>query len=144
MPSLTVEAPSGSHFESEEVRTAKGTQSLGEHPILVWDNLDAARAYYGDEGVKDILDGTSLRVSFQSIARRMTIAKKTDDEIAKAQIDFRPGKRQGGVSTPVSRAKRVAGEAAEKLGEKGDLVSAFLERVARGEISDADLEALSK
>lgn len=144
MSGLTVSAPQGAHFESEEVRTAKGTQSLGEHPILVWDSLDAARAFYGDEGIKDILDGTSLRVSFQSIARRMTIAKKSDDEIAKAQVDFRPGKRQGGVSTPTSRAKSAAGRAADKLGDKADLVSALLDRIAKGDISDADLEALAK
>ncbi len=140
----TVQAPEGAHFDYDEVKTAKGTQSLGAHPLLVWDNLDAARAFYGDEGIKDILDGTSLRVSFQSIARRMTLAKKTDDDIANAQVAFRPGKRQGGVSTPVSRARNAAGKAAEKVGEaNADLVSQLLEKVARGEISTEDLAALA-
>lgn len=150
--SLSVQAPNGSHFESEEVKTAKGTVSLGEHPILVWDSLEAARAQYGDEGIINSLDGTSLRVSFQSIARRMTVAgraknktqEEIDNEIATAQVAFRPGKRVGGVSTPVSRSRKAADAAATKLGEKGDLVAAFLERVAKGEISEDDLAALAQ
>lgn len=140
--SLTVAAPAGSHFEFEEVATARGTQTLGEKPLLVWDSVDAAREFYGDEGLTAILDGTSLRVSFQSIARRMAIANKTDDEIATAQVAFRPGKRVGGVSTPVSRAKRSAGAAAEKLGDKADQLSALLEKIASGEISEEDLASL--
>lgn len=142
MPTLSVTAPEGAHFEFEEVKTAKGTVSLGEVPILVWDSIDAARAYYTDEGIKNILDGTSLRVSFQSIGRRMKAAKKADDEIAKAQVDFRPGTRQGGVSTPVSRARNTAAKAAEKL-QNGDVLSAFLEKVASGAISEEDLQALA-
>lgn len=137
----TVTAPQGAHWEMEEVKTDRGAKSLGDHPILVWDDLDAVRAAYGDEGIKNILDGTSLRVSFQSIARRMTIAGKTDDEIAKAQVEFKPGKRQGGVSTPVSRARRAAEAAAEKTGA-GDLLTKLLEKVASGEISQDDLDAL--
>lgn len=140
---LTVTAPEGAHFDYDEVKTARGTQSLGEKPLLVWDNVESARATYGDEGLAAILDGTSLRVSFQSIARRLAIAGKTDDEIAQAQISFRPGKRVGGASTPVSRSRRAAGDAAEKLGDKGDLVAAFLEKVARGEITEEDLAALA-
>lgn len=140
--SLTVTAPAGSHFEFEEVKTAKGATSLGEKPLLVWDEIDAVRSTFGDEGLKDIIDGTSLRVSYQSIARRLGVANKTDDEIAAAQVAFRPGKRVGGASTPVSRAKRSAGAAAEKLGNS-DALSAFLEKVARGEISEEDLATLS-
>lgn len=140
MPELTVAAPQGSHFEWEEVKTAKGTQSLGEHPILVWDDVDACRAYYGDEALKDILDGTSLRVSFQSISRRMTLAQKHDDEIAKAQVDFRPGKRVGGVSTPKSRARKAADTAVEKA---GDAVTALLEKIASGQITEEDVAALA-
>lgn len=144
MAAVTVAAPAGSHFESEEVRTQRGEKSLGEQPILVWDDLAAARTHYGDEGIINSLDGTSLRVSFQSIARRFAMAGKTADDIAKAQVEFKPGKRQGGVSTPVSRARNMAAKAADKLGEKGDLVATFLARVAAGEISDEDLAALSK
>lgn len=140
--SLSVQAPQGAHFEFDEVKTAKGTQSLGEKPVLVWDDVEAARSQYGDEGIRDILDGTSCRVSFQAIARRMALAGKTDDEIANAQIAFRPGKRVGGVSTPVSRAKRAAGEAAEKLGDRSDLVTALLEKIARNEITEDDLASL--
>jgi hypothetical protein len=93
-------------------------------------------------------DGTSARVSYQSIARRGRGVKdkegnvQTDDQIAAAQVAFKPGKRVGGVSTPQSRAKRAAGAAAEKV--DGDLVSALLAKIASGELSAADIEALTK
>ena len=133
--SLTVEAPAGSHWEFEEVKTKHGKDTLGPRPILVWDSVDGARAYYGEEGILRILDGTSARVSMQSIARRMAIAGKSDDEIAKAQVEFRPGTRVVGESTPVSRAARAARSAAEKLGgESGDAIAKFLEKVAAGDI----------
>lgn len=133
--SLTVEAPPGSHWEFEEVKTKHGKDTLGPRPILVWDSVDGARAYYGEEGILRILDGTSARVSMQSIARRMAIAGKSDDEIAKAQVEFRPGTRVVGESTPVSRAARAARSAAEKLGgESGDAIAKFLEKVAAGDI----------
>lgn len=141
MPDLTVTAPEGAHFEFEEVRTAKGAESLGEVPILIWDNASAAIAQYGEEGVRDILDGTSLRVSFQSIARRMRAAGKTDDEIATAQVAFRPGKRAVGASTPESRAAKSARSAVAKSGN-ADLITALLDKVAKGELSNEDLEAL--
>ena len=139
---LTIEAPEGAEFEMEEVKTGKGLRSLGQVPILVWAQLPRAIEYYGDEGVRDVLDGTSLRVSFQNIARRFASAGKTMDEIAQAQINFRPGKRVAGVSTPVSRAGNAARKAAEKLGDKADDVTAFLEKISRGEISEEQLKAL--
>lgn len=143
MSSLTVQAPQGSHFEFEEVKTKHGKDTLGPRPILVWDSVQDAAAYYGDEGILRILDGTSTRVSFQSIARRMAIAGKSDDEIAKAQVDFRPGTRVVGESTPVSRAARAARAASEKLGgESGDAIAAFLEKVANGEIDLARVAEL--
>lgn len=141
MPSLNVVAPSGAHFEFEEVKTKKGTESLGEVPILVWDDPSAAIACYGNEGIIAILDGTSLRVSFQSIARRMRVANKTDDEIAQAMIDFRPGKRAVGQSTPVSRAANAAKKAADKV--DGDTIAKLLEAIASGKLSSAELAALT-
>lgn len=142
MPNLTVQAPPGAHFEYEEVKTARGSKSLGEVPMLVWDDLELTRANFGDDGILASLDGTSLRVSFQGIARRMRIAGKSDDEIAKAQIEFKPGKRAVGVSTPVSRAARAAKGAAEKV--DGDLLAAFMARVAKGEISESDIASFVK
>lgn len=133
---LTLEAPDGASFEMEPVRTKGGDQSLGDVPILVWNNLDRAREHYGDEGIVTILDGTSLRVSFQSISRRHALASKTFDECAQAQINFKPGKRVVGESTPVSRARSAAGKAANRLGDKADNITSLLERIARGEISD--------
>lgn len=136
--SLTVAAPEGARWSFEEVKAERGAKSLGEVPLLVWESLDAARATYGDEGLVNILDGTSLRVSFQSIARRGVIQNKTFDEIAKAQVEFRPGKRAVGQSTPVSRAASAARKVAEKVG--GDQTAALLERI--GTLSPDDLAAL--
>lgn len=142
MPELTITAPEGAHFEFDEVKTNRGEQSLGEQPILVWDNLDAAAATYGTEGVLAILDGTSVRVSMQSIARRGALAKKSADDIAKMQIDFRPGKRAVGKSTPESRAASAARKAASKLGGQSDSIAALLERIASGDISEDQLASL--
>lgn len=140
---VTITAPSGAHFEFEEVKTAKGTKSLGEVPILVWDSLDSATAYYGEAGVVNVLDGTSLRVSFQNIARRFKAAEKSDDDVAKAQVDFRPGKRQGGASTPASRTARLARSAIEKTGNS-EAIEKLLARIASGEVNLtlADVDAL--
>lgn len=139
-PQLTIAAPDGAHFEYEEVKTARGTKSLGEVPILVFDSVQAAVTQYGEEGVKGVLDGTSLRVSFQGIARRMRIAGKSDDEIAKAELEFRPGTRVVGASTPVSRARNAAAKAAEAVGaENADKVAQFLDLVSAGKISAEDL-----
>lgn len=139
---LTIQAPAGAHFEFEEVKTKKGTESLGDVPILVWDDLDAAIAHYGNEGVLNILDGTSVRVSMQSIARRLKAdPNSSDDMIAQRQIDFRPGKRVGGVSKPENRAAKSAKAASEKV--DGNLLAKFLEKIAAGEISEADVAALA-
>lgn len=140
---LSVQAPDGAEFEMEEVKTARGTKSLGQVPILAWKNLQKAIETYGEEGVCDILDGTSLRVSFQNIARRYAAAGKSVDEIATAQINFKPGKRAVGVSTPASRAGNAAKKAAEKLGDQADAFTAFLEKVARGEITEEQIKAMS-
>jgi hypothetical protein len=131
---MQVTAPKGAHFEFEEVRTDRGAKSLGNVPILVWDELDEAVENYGEESVLNVLDGTSLRVSFQGMARRMRAAEKSDDEIGTAQIEFKPGTRQPGQSTPVSRAKASARRAAERLGDDADAITALLDKVASGEI----------
>lgn len=140
---LSKPAPDGAEFKLEEVKTARGTKSVGEVPILVWTDLEKAREFYGDEGITDILDGTSLRVSFQNIARRYASAGKSMDEIAEAQTKFRPGKRAVGVSTPASRAGNAARKAAEKVGDQAENITKFLERVARGEISEDQLKAMA-
>lgn len=139
---LTITPPDGAHFDFEEVKTEKGTKSLGDVPLLVWDDLDKARAYYGDEAICMVLDGTSLRVSFQGTARRMKIAGKEDDEIAKSQIDFRPGKRAVGAATPQSRLRAAAAKAGETIGN-ADVLTKLLERIQSGEISEDDVAALA-
>lgn len=144
---LTVQAPQGAHFDFEEVKTAKGTQSLGDVPILVWDDADAMIAHYGAEGVLNIADGTSLRVSFQSIARRIKTAGKSpegvsiDDAIAGKQLEFRPGKRQVGAVTPAGKAAKAAKAAVEKTGN-ADAITQLLEKFASGELSEADAMSL--
>lgn len=141
MPVLQTTAPDGAHFDYEEVKTAKGQSSLGSVPILVWDSLEKARELYGDAAICDTLDGTSFRVSYQNIARRYKIAGKADEEIAKAMIQFRPGKRSIGSSTPASRAARLAKTATEKVGGS-ESVEKLLAKIASGELSKEDLEAL--
>jgi hypothetical protein len=141
MPELAISAPEGAHFDYEEVKTAKGQSSLGNVPILVWDDLEKARVFYGDEAIRDVLDGTSLRVSFQNIARRYKIAGKSDEEVANAMTAFRPGKRVVGESTPASRAARLAKTATEKVGGS-EAVEKLLAKIASGELSQSDLEAL--
>lgn len=142
---LTVQAPAGSHFEFREVKTAHGQQSLGFVPILVWDSLDGQLAHYGEEALLGMSDGTSPLVSYQGIARRMVKAKKSMDEIAQAEVDFKPGTREIGQSTPKSRAKNAAAKAAEKLGgEAGDTIAAFLDRLSNGDISEEELRLLAK
>jgi hypothetical protein len=135
---LSVEAPKGSHFEFEEVKTEKGTKSLGFVPILAWDDLEKAAEFYGDSGILAILDGTSLRVSFQNIARRKRNAGKTDDEIAKEQLEFRPGTRKVGESTPTSRATRATRTAIES-GVNADALAELVAAVASGKIKLEDL-----
>ena len=142
MAELTVAAPEGAKFVFEEVRKDRGQTSLGHVPILVWEELAAMVECYGDDGVLNIADGTSLRVSFQSIARRMRAAEKSDDEIAQAEIDFRPGKRGPSVSTPVSRAKNAAAKAASALGDNADAITELLGKIASGELSADDIAAL--
>lgn len=141
---LTVTAPEGAHFEFEEVKTKKGTESLGDVPILVWDDCDKMVEHYGAAGVTAMADGTSFRVAFQSIARRYKQAEtpKSDDEIAKAQIEYRPGTRNSAVAKPENKAARAAKAAAEKTGN-ADAITALLEAISSGKISAADVAALS-
>lgn len=136
---VSIAAPDGAEFVYEEVKTAKGTQTLGEVPILRFNTLDGLRAHFGDDGVLAIADGTSLRVSCQNIARRLKAAGKSDDEIATAQVAFRPGKRTGGASTPTTRAARAAKLASEK-GVDGDKITKLMERIMAGEL---DLDQLT-
>src|SRR6266540_5575069 len=142
MSTLTVTAPDGAHFDFDEVKTAKGTQTLGPKPLLVWDNVDAMRQFYGDEGVLSVLDGTSLRVSFQGIARRFAIGGKTDDEIAKAELEFRPGRRVVGEATPASKAARAAKNAVESGKVSQESLDKILAAITSGKLSDADIAAL--
>src|SRR5690606_646092 len=102
---------------------------------------EGALEFYGPADFQSIVLGGSLRVAFQSIARRMKQAGKTDDEIAQAQISYRPGKQAVGRTTPKSPARKGAEAAAEKVG--GDVVARLLERIANGEISPDDAAALA-
>jgi len=140
VPVGPVSAPDGASFEYDEVKTDRGQKSLGQVPLLVWQDLDKAIAYYGgNDNILGILDGTSLRVSFQGIARRLKAAGKSDNEIMKAQVDFKPGKRQTGQSTPTSRAAAAAKKAAGKL--NGDVLAQLIEKMAAGQVSDDQLRA---
>lgn len=147
-------APEGAHWSYEEVKTDKGSKSLGkENPLLVWDDEDKAREFYGAPGILAILDGTSLRVSFQNIVRRHAAAAAAkaaegkdvgnpQDDMAKAQLEFRPGKRVVGESTPASRVARAAKAATEAGNVSEDNLSKLLEAIKSGKLTDADVGAL--
>jgi thiol:disulfide interchange protein len=143
---LTVQAPEGAEFVMSPVNAKRGTQSLGEVPILTWRNLDAARRHYGDEKILDSLDGTSLRVAFQAIARRgRASGKLTFNQIAEAQVKYQPGSRTVAASTPVSEARKAAEKAAQKVGaESASKLTALLNKINSGEIdvNDPSLAAL--
>lgn len=138
---VTVAAPDGAEWGYDEVKTAHKQTSLGMVPILVWKDIDKARVHYGDEGIIAILDGTSVRVAGQAIARRNKVAGKTDDEIATLLVAYRPGKRVVGASTPVSRARKAAEQAAEKIDP--DLLTSILEKIANGTITAAEAAAFA-
>lgn len=140
MPDVTKlpPAPAGAQWRFAEVNTNHGQDSLGERPLLEWVDVEGARAHMGDEGVCNSLNGTSLLVSYQGIARRITIAGKapdknlSDDEIdaqiAAACIAFKPGKR--GEATPASGAARSAKALADSLGDKGaEGIKALLDKI---------------
>jgi hypothetical protein len=143
--------PEGAHWEFKEVSTNFKKESLGERPILIWDEVDGARKHYGDEGVCDSLNGTSLLVSYQGIARRITISgqnpgegkeplsdEEIDNAVATAILEFRPGKRAQ--VTPAGAAARQAKAVAEQLGDQAGDLGEFLARlkakIAAGETVD--------
>lgn len=130
--SFEIAAPNGAHWEFEEVSTGHGKASLGEVPLLIWDDFNACVEYFTAEGVIAMLDGTSFRVSQQGIARRLKAAGKSNNEIAEAILKFRPGKRAGTAPTPVSRARKAAAEAATVV--QGDAITLLLQRIAAGQV----------
>lgn len=124
MPVVTTAAPAGSHFDFESVKDKQ--ENEWEVPMLIWDDFQKMTEYYGAEGILRIADGTSLRVVFQGIARRVMQAKEpgTLEDIAKGQVEYKPGERRGASeSTPVSRAGRMARKAAEAKPESADLIA---------------------
>lgn len=146
MPTLNITAPDGAKFEFDEVKTDRGQKSLGDLPILVWTDPEKARAYYGDEGILNILDGTSVRVSMQSIARRLATAaeggvtQQVLDEIAKKQVEFKPGSRNGKDATPESKALAATRAASKKV--NADAIGELLRKIASGEVSEETLRAM--
>lgn len=126
-------APQGAKWTWDEVRTGHGKDSLGDVPLLEWEDPNGVVEHYGVEGLLAALNGTSLLVSYQGIARRMKIAGKSNEEIATAILAFKPGNRAVASPTPVSRARRAAAEAASVT--NGDAIAALLAKIARGEIS---------
>lgn len=129
---VSTDAPAGAKWIHDTVSTAGGKESLGEVPLLEWEDLQGCVDFYGVEGLLSMLDGTSARVSYQSIARRMKANGKSDDEIKAKILEFRPGRRVVAAPTPVSRAKNAAAAAAAAT--NGDAIAAFLAKVAKGEI----------
>ena len=140
---VTVAAPTGAHFEIEEVATKGGTEKF-EAPILVWEDLNALRDHIGEQGILDMSDGTSLRVAYQAAARRGHVKGKTFDEIAQSQLDYKPGKRSGATSTPANRTARMAKELVDKSPEAADEVQKLLASIASGKFKLEDLKAINQ
>lgn len=119
--------PAGASFEYDEVKGDRGQKSFGQVPLLTWDESEAgiqgAIAYYGPQGIARFVNGTSLRVSCQAIARRGKAKNLTDEQIALEQLNFRPGQRQSGQSTPASRAVNATRKATQKI--SGDSIAEF-------------------
>lgn len=141
---LSLEAPDGARWDYGEVKTNRGTQSLGKVPILVWDDPQKAIEFYGQEAFLAAFNNTGLRVPFQSIARRKRVAGVVDaNEIAQEMIDYKPGETERAAPTAASRAASAAKRATEALSEGGkDLFTTLLDKVAKGEISEAQLQSM--
>lgn len=140
---LTVAAPTGSHWDWSEVKTARGTKSLGQIPILVWDDPQAALEFYGPEAFLSGFNNTGLRVPFQGIGRRGRAGGKMDaNAIAQEQLEYKPGQTERAAPTATSRAKSAAARAAEQLGEGADLITTLLNKVANKEITEEQLSAI--
>lgn len=136
--------PAGASFEYDEVKGDRGQKSFGQVPLLTWEESEAgiqgAIAYYGPQGIARFVNGTSLRVSCQAIARRGKSKGLTDEQIALEQLNFRPGSRQGGQSTPVSRAANATRKAAQKI--SGDSIAELMAKIAEDESFRKSVEAL--
>lgn len=80
---LTTDADVVSHKVGTE------TRELPEYDIVVVNDLEKFVASFGAEKVLEMLDGTSLRVKMQSVARRLLQAdrKTPRADIVKAQIE---------------------------------------------------------
>lgn len=143
--------PPGFYFDWDEVKGDHGQKSFGQRPLLsvheTPEGVQGMITFYGNEGVARIYNGTSGRVQAQGIARRVTLKgqkatppwsdEQINNEIAKAQLEYRPGKRQGGQSTAQSRAVNAAKKAAGKI--SGDALAGLMEKIAG--MSDAEREA---
>lgn len=134
----TVDAPRGAHWEYVEVRTNHGKRSLGEAPVLEWDDVEAARQFYGEEALKQLLE-IGVKNQYLRLARTGRIRGMTDDEIARSQLSYKPGQRQA--RSPVGKVSKAARAAAERASP--DVVAALLEAIARGEITADDLRAIA-
>lgn len=132
--------PTGFYFDWDEVKGDHGQVSFGKRPLLtVNEDPEGAKAlyeFYGNEGVARFYNGTSGRVQFQGVARRVTAKgkkegwsdEKINEEIAKQELEYRPGKRAGGQSTAQSRAVAAMKKAAGKI--PGDALAGLMDRVA--------------
>ena len=79
-------APEGATWSKEPVKEAGYELDIC---LLVWQDLEKATQYYGADALVGLLDGTSLRVNFQGIARR---AKSIPEAMAQ-QLAYRPGRK---------------------------------------------------
>lgn len=136
-------APAGARFVDTQItRDSKNeagenvTTVLGTAPILVWDTTEGFVAHYGEAGATLLLNGSvSPHNAYLNIARRGIVARiiknkkgetrevpaQTPEQIAQAQLDFKPGVK--GKQTVASRARKLA-----EVG--GTELISFMERAA--------------
>jgi hypothetical protein len=143
--------PPGFKWDWDEVKGDHGQLSFGQRPILTaLDGEEGGQGllkFYGWDGIARIYNGTSGRVQFQGVDRRITQKGKKEgwdeDKInaicAEEQLKYRPGKRASGQSTAQSRAAAAAKKASGRIG--GDAIASMIERVAK--MSEEERNALA-
>jgi len=129
---LTVAAPSGAHFRISKVGPKGGAKTA--MPVLTWDNLDACVSFMGEEAAVLGLSG-GLTSKYREIARQGAADGKTQDEVAMAQIEYRPvAKAPRAKTKPAATRIRVAARAMARAftKEQAAVVAVLLEDLAAG------------
>ena len=105
-------------------------------PVLTWSVLDGAVKFMGEEAVLKALNGSGLGQGYKNSARRLAKNKRSEADIAQAQIDYRPGER-GRAILPKTALRRATVAARSKVDDVQ--LAILLEKIAAGEVDVATL-----